>query len=164
MRVIFQNDRKGNSMTSRTTFFATLALLAAMLVFLSTAPPAKAAEETSGSVYVMTNQPTGNKVIEYHRASNGSLRQNSIVSTGGLGGTGNGVGTLDPLGSQNSLVLSGDGSFVLAVNAGSNQVSALSASSSGLRLLNTVSSTGDFPNSVALHGDLVDVLNAHGTP
>ena len=130
-------------MTSRTTFFATLALLAAMLVFLSTAPPAKAAEETSGSVYVMTNQPTGNKVIEYHRASNGSLRQNSIVSTGGLGGTGNGVGTLDPLGSQNSLVLSGDGARLLAVNAGSNELSVLAAGSGGLKLLSKAPSGGE---------------------
>jgi len=118
---------------------------------------------SSGFVYVMTNDPAGNTVIQYQR-SGGSLTQLSEAATGGLGGTGNGVGPLDPLGSQDSLVLSGDGSFVLAVNAGSNQVSALSASSSGLRLLNTVSSSGDFPNSVALHGDLVYVLNAHGTP
>ncbi|MCU1300493.1 MAG: putative 3-carboxymuconate cyclase [Candidatus Sulfotelmatobacter sp.] len=151
-------------MTSRTTFFATLAILAATLAFLSRVPTAEAAEETSGSVYVMTNQPTGNRVIQYHRASNGSLKQNSIVSTGGLGGTGNGVGALDPLGSQNSLVLSGDGARLLAVNAGSNELSVLAAGSSGLRLLSRVPSGGDFPNSVAVRGNLVYVLNAHGSP
>jgi DNA-binding beta-propeller fold protein YncE len=158
------NDLKGNSMTSRTTFVATLALLAATLVFLSMAPPAKAAEETSGSVYIMTNQPSGNTVIEYHRSSNGSLTQNSVVATGGLGGTGNGVGALDPLGSQNSLVLSGEGTRLLAVNAGSNDLSVLAAGRSGLKLLSKVSSGGEFPNSVAMRGTLVYVLNAHGAP
>jgi 6-phosphogluconolactonase (cycloisomerase 2 family) len=54
--------------------------------------------------------------------------------------------------------------MLVAVDAGSNQVSALSASSAGLGLLNTVSSGGSFPNSVAVRGGLVYVLNAHATP
>src|ERR1051326_7381808 len=115
-------------MTSRKMFFATIVLLAATLVFLSRVPPA-AAEETSGSVYVMTNQPTGNAVIGYHRASNGLLKKRDMVPTGGLGGTGNGVGALDPLGSQDSLVLSGDGTRLLAVNAGSNDLSEIGRAS-----------------------------------
>jgi 6-phosphogluconolactonase len=86
------------------------------------------------------------------------------VETGGLGGTGNGVGALDPLGSQDSLVLSGTGSLVLVVNAGSDQVSSLAAGGSGIRLLSTVASGGRFPNSVALNGNLAYVLNAHGRP
>jgi DNA-binding beta-propeller fold protein YncE len=150
-------------MTSRTMLFATIVLLAATVVFLSRVPLA-AAEETSGSVYVMTNQPTGNAVIEYHRASNGLLKKRSMVPTGGLGGTGNGVGALDPLGSQDSLVLSGDGTRLLAVNAGSNDLSVLGAGESGLKLLSKISSGGEFPNSVAVRGNLVYVLNAHGTP
>lgn len=81
-----------------------------------------------------------------------------------MGGTGNGVGALDPLRSQDSLVLGGAGSILLAVNAGSNQLSAITVSSSGLHLLNTVSSGGTFPNSVASAGNLVYVLNAHDTP
>jgi len=158
------NDVKGNSMTWRRTFFATLAFLAATLVCLSMVPRAQAEDETGGSVYVMTNQPSGNTVIEYHRATNGLLRPSSMAPTGGLGGTGNGVGDVDPLGSQDSLVLSGDGARLLAVNAGSNEISVLGAGGSGLKLLSKVSSRGQFPNSVALRGNLVYVLNAHGTP
>ena len=150
-------------MIPRTMFSTTMVLLAATLVFLSTVPPA-ASEETSGSVYVMTNQPTGNAVIEYHRARNGLLKKSSMAATGGLGGTGNGVGALDPLGSQDSLVLSGEGTRLLAVNAGSNDLSVLEAGRNGLKLLSKTSSGGEFPNSVALRGNLVYVLNAHGTP
>jgi 6-phosphogluconolactonase len=95
---------------------------------------------------------------------NPSLTKIGAVETGGLGGTGNGVGALDPLGSQDSLVLSGTGSLVLVVNAGSDQGSSLAAGGSGLRLLSTVASGGRFPNSVALNGNLAYVLNAHGTP
>jgi 6-phosphogluconolactonase len=125
--------------------------------------PTPAAAQTTGFVYVATNQPT-NEVIQYSRASNGLLTQTSEAATGGSGGTGNGVGNLDPLGSQDSLVLSANGSLLVVVNAGSDQVSSLAAGSTGLQLLGTVSSGGSFPNSVAVNGTLVYVLNAHGTP
>ncbi len=61
-------------------------------------------------------------------------------------------------------MLSGDGSRLLAVNAGSDEISALGAGSSGVTLLSKVASGGEFPNSVALYGDLVYVLNARATP
>jgi 6-phosphogluconolactonase len=146
-------------------------IFAVALAFWWVAQPIKAAQGETGFVYVMTNQPAGNTVIQYLRASGGSLTQVGTASTGGLGGTGNGVGALDPLGSQDSLVLSGDGTRLLAVNAGSNEISALEAGSDRVRpcsstprLLSKVASGGEFPNSVALHGNLVYVLNAHGTP
>lgn len=123
--------------------------------------PILAGAQTSGFVYIATNQPSGNMVIQYSRSSNGSLTKVSQAATGGLGGTGNGVGPLDPLGSQDSLFLSG--STIVVVNAGSNQLSSLSAGAGGLKLLSTVSSGGSFPNSVAVNGTLVYVLNAHGT-
>lgn len=136
----------------------------AVVCFILPLATAARSSSSSGFVYVMTNNPSGNSVIEYSRASNGMLNQISEVSTGGLGGTGNGVGALDPLGSQDSLVLGGARSVLLAVNAGSNQLSAITVSSTGLHVMNTVSSGGTFPNSVALAGTLVYVLNAHGTP
>jgi 6-phosphogluconolactonase (cycloisomerase 2 family) len=132
-------------------------------IFLSLITPATSAQ-TSGFVYVATNQPSGNSVIQFSRAANGMLTKLHETSTGGFGGTGNGVGALDPLGSQDSLVLNGIGSLLLVVNAGSDQLSALSESSTGLQLKSIVSSGGSFPNSVALSGNLVYVLNAHGTP
>jgi 3-carboxymuconate cyclase len=127
---------------------------------LASAQPVK----STGFVYVATNEPSGNRIIQYSRASSGLLTEVTEAATGGAGATGNGVGPLDPLGSQDSLVLSPTGSVLLAVNAGSNQLSSLSAGRSGLHLLSTVSSAGTFPNSVALNGDLVYVLNAQGTP
>src|SRR5206468_8957720 len=118
----------------------------------------------SGYVYVATNQPTGNAVVQYVRSSGGTLTKIAQVSTGGKGGTGNGVGNLDPLGSQDSLVLDGVGSLLLVVNAGSNELSSMQAGSTGLKLLSKVPSGGVFPNSVALYGNLVYLLNAHETP
>jgi 6-phosphogluconolactonase len=115
----------------------------------------------AGFVYVLTNNPVDNTVIQYSRGSDGLLSKLSEVSTEGVGGLGNGVGALDPLGSQDSLVLTGAGSLLLAVSAGSNEVSSLSASSSGLGFVSKVSSSGLFPNSVAVDRTLVYVLNAH---
>ncbi len=141
-----------------------MALAATLTIFSSTFSSPASAQSDGGFVYVMTNEPAGNRIVQYLRAENGSLKELRRVSTGGAGGIGNGVGPLDPLGSQDSLVLSGDGSTLLAVNAGSNEVSALEAGRHGLSLLNKVSSGGEFPNSVALSRNLVYVLNAHGTP
>lgn len=151
-------------MTLTGVFRKRLLVLVFALVIPLAVQPAQATQIGGGFVYVMTNQPAGNKVIQYQRANNGLLTQASEASTGGMGGTGNGVGALDPLGSQDSLILSGDGTRLLAVNAGSNQLSALGAGGKGVKLLSKVASGGEFPNSVALHGNLVYVLNAHGTP
>ena len=120
--------------------------------------------ELASAVYVMTNAPSGNAVLMFRRNANGQLTLVDRQRTGGRGGTGNGVGALDPLGSQDSLVANGDASRLLAVNGGSDEISALGVSEKGLTLLSTIKSGGDFPNSIALHRDLVYVLNAHGTP
>lgn len=150
-------------MNFRVMFAQIIVVVVALTVSLA-AQSAGPSQTQSGFVYVMTNQPTGNKVIQYQRTTSGVLTQIATALTGGLGGTGNGVGALDPLGSQDSLVLSGDGTRLLAVNAGSNQLSTVGVGDHGLKLLSKVSSRGEFPNSVALHGNLVYVLNAHGTP
>lgn len=151
-------------MTLRGVLLKQLFVLAFTLLISLAVQPVHAAQIASGFVYVMTNQPSGNQVIQFQRASSGVLTQTSMASTGGLGGTGNGVGALDPLGSQDSLVLSGDGTRLLAVNAGSDELSAMGVGNNGVTLLSKAGSGGEFPNSVALHGNLVYVLNAHGTP
>jgi 6-phosphogluconolactonase (cycloisomerase 2 family) len=125
---------------------------------------ALAATQTSGFVYVATNDGSANSVVRYSRGNDGLLTPIDEVATGGQGGSGNGVGNLDPLGSQDSLVLSGTGSLLLVVNAGSNSVSSIGVSNTGLQLLSNLPSGGSFPNSLALNGTLVYVLNAHGTP
>ena len=122
-----------------------------------------AAEETNhaGFVYVMTNKNSANSVVQFRRGSDGTLAWMSEVPTGGSGTGPNGA---DPLGSQDALVLSGDGQLLIAVNAASNEVSVLSARAGKLAWLSKAPSGGTFPNSVALSGDLVYVLNAHGSP
>lgn len=123
----------------------------------------QAARAETHDVYVLTNQSTGNSIMVFHRDARGVLTQvGDAVPTGGIG---NGTGQLTladiaPLGSQNSLVLSGDGRLLFAVNAGSNSVSVFAASRDELTLLNTVSSGGTCPVSIAVQGDLVYVLNA----
>src|SRR6478736_6904077 len=89
-------------------------------------------EDGSGAVYVMTNQASGNTVVMFHRAANGSLVRTAEISTGGLG---SGPGVLppplppnpgpDPLQSQDALVSTENGRFLLAVNSGSNDISVL---------------------------------------
>jgi 6-phosphogluconolactonase len=114
----------------------------------------------TGAVYAMTNQTSGNSIVAFHRASSGALSMVGTFSTGGLGfGSGN-----DPLGSQGSLILSDDGHFLLAVNAGSNNISVMQAGPPGLKLAGTFSSGGTEPVSLALYKDLVYVLNAGGAP
>jgi 6-phosphogluconolactonase len=118
------------------------------------------AQGLTGNVYVMTNQTAGNSIMAFNRDSSGALRSLGTFSTGGLGfGSGN-----DPLGSQGSLVLSQDGHFLFAVNAGSNDISVMQAGSLGLKLVGTFPSGGTEPTSLALYKDLLYVLNAGGTP
>jgi 6-phosphogluconolactonase len=118
------------------------------------------AQGDPGDVYVMTNQPTGNSVMDFHRDANGML---TLVGTFASGGNGAGTGA-DPLGSQGSLVLSEDHRLLFTVNAGSNSVSVFAILEGGLKLLNTAPSGGSMPVSVAVMNDLVYVLNGGGTP
>src|SRR5690349_9559386 len=71
------------------------------------------------AVFVMTNDADGNDVIAYERNANGTLHSPHRYATGGRGSG----GTVDPLGSQGSLTLSDDGSYLFAANAGSGSVS-----------------------------------------
>ena len=107
--------------------------------------------ETTGAVYVQTNDADANEVVAYRRAADGSLTQAGTFATGGRG-TGE-----RHLPSQSSLVVA-DG-FLLAANAGSDDVSLFAAEGDGLRLADTVPSGGSRPTSVAVRGGLVYVLN-----
>lgn len=140
-----------------------MGVLVAIALFMTLQSSALMAEEANGGgfVYVMTNKNPGNSVIQYQRASNGSLTWLREVATGGNGTGPNGA---DPLGSQNSLILGGDGRLLLAVNAGSNEVSVLAVINGKLTWLSKAASGGTFPNSIAISGDLVYVLNSQGTP
>jgi 6-phosphogluconolactonase (cycloisomerase 2 family) len=136
---------------------------AALLVALSLAAAVRSnAQETNttsnGAVFLMTNSNTGNEILQFARNTDGSLAPAGRTSTGG-NGTG---GTTDPLGSQNSLLLTQDASFLLAVNAASGTISSFKVHGANLTPKDVESSGGGFPNAIAQWGNLVYVLNAAG--
>jgi 6-phosphogluconolactonase len=141
---------------------STLAI-AVFALLLGVSAQKSLAQGFSGAVYTLSNQVSGNSVIVFDRAADGTL---TLVGKYPTGGTGIGTGTLavDPLGSQGSVVLGRSGRLLFAISAGSNQVSAFAVYGDRLYLLNTISSGGTRPISVAVHGNLVYVLNAGGTP
>ncbi len=113
---------------------------------------------TTGAVFVMTNDASKNEVIAYKRNADGSLTGRHSYSTGGRGSG----GTTDPLASQGALTLTQDHSFLLAVNAGSGDISVFQVSGSTLTLLGTTPCGGSSPVAVAQSGRLVYVVNAGG--
>jgi 6-phosphogluconolactonase len=135
-------------------------MLMAALLFFSAALAGASTRSSDGFVYVMSNQATGNSVMVFRRSSNGTLTLMQDVSTKGVGSG----GTNDPLMSQGSVVLSEDGTILLAVNAGSNELAAFTVSDSGIAFADKISSGGAHPVSVTEHHGLVYVLNAHGKP
>ena len=79
-------------------------------------------------MYALTNAPTGNAVMVWDRADDGSLTPAGSYATGGLG---SGAG----LGSQGAIVLSKDNRWLFAVNAGSNDISSFQVDDHGLKLV-----------------------------
>jgi 6-phosphogluconolactonase len=113
-----------------------------------------------GTVYTMTNDAAGNEVVIFDRDEDGLLTKAGSISTQGAGSGGG----LDPLASQGSLVLSEDHRWLLAVNAGSNEISVFRVLPKGLKLVDKVDSGGPFPVSLTIFHDLVYVLNAGTSP
>jgi hypothetical protein len=111
------------------------------------------------SVYVQTDDPSGNQILDYQIAPGGQLVGGQAYSTGGLGGVA-AQSAVDPLASQDSVVLAEQNHVLLTVNAGSNTVSVFAVTGHGLVLSQVVPSGGQFPNSIAVHGNLVYVLNS----
>ena len=125
------------------------------------AVPASASADTSqvvGHVYVDDNTAGTNTIGAFDRRADGTLTAEP-GSPFPAGGAGTGAG----LASQGALQLSADGRFLLAVDAGSNQVSVLRVhpgGSLGLVPGGVVSSGGTLPDSIAVHGTLVYVANS----
>ena len=136
-------------------FLSAVALLVSSFAFANGGASASAAP---GSVYTLTNSAAGNAVAVFDRLPSGELVPAGAVSTGGLG-TGAG------LGSQGAVVLSENGRWLFAVNAGSDDISVLEVYNGGieLALIDRVPSGGDRPISLTGHGNLLYVLNA-GVP
>jgi len=133
---------------------ALIALSAAVVV--SATVTAFAKSDRAGFVYVNDNTSV-NTVAGFDRHSDGSLTPlaGSPFATGGRG-----TGTI--VGSQGALQVTANGRYLLAVDAGSNQVSVLRVRSDGaLRRVggSPVSSGGIEPISIAIHNNLVYVAN-----
>ncbi|MDQ2774993.1 MAG: hypothetical protein M3Y57_08755 [Acidobacteriota bacterium] len=112
-------------------------------------------DSNAKAVFVMTNAAHKNEILSYRRQKDGTLKFYGAVETGGRGSG----GTTDPLGSQGSLTLSQDHSVLLAVNAGSGDISSFLVTGPNLRLADVRPSGGSAPVAVAQWGDLVYVLN-----
>jgi 6-phosphogluconolactonase len=117
-------------------------------------------DEDNGAVYTMTNAVVGNQVLIFNRDAKGALKAAGAVSTNGMGSG----GALDALGSQHSLVLTNDEQWLVATNAGSNEISVLRVVPHTLEFTHKIGSGGTFPVSAAVFHDLVYVLNAGTAP
>lgn len=150
-------------MFSIRTSVVAAAALAAVAGFATAAPAFAAAPAgpgpSGGSVFVQTDNLSGNQVVAYQRGANGTLTQAASYPTGGLGGQLTGS-MVDHLASQGSLQYDPAHSLLFAVNAGSNTVTVFSVHGDQLVRREIVPSGGSFPVSVAVHGDVVYVLNA----
>ena len=114
------------------------------------------------AVFVQTNEPSGNRILAYARAGDGTLTPAGSYATGGNGAVEDGA-VADTLASQGSLAYDPAHHLLFAVNAGSDTVSTFLAVGTRLLRLQVVPSGGPFPTSVAVHGDLVYVLDAGGS-
>jgi hypothetical protein len=109
-----------------------------------------------GHVYVNDNTKGTNTIGAFDRHADGSLTP-VAGSAFGAGGAGTGAG----LASQGAIQITPDGRFLIAVDAGSNQISVLRIHFDGsLSLVSVTGSGGTLPDSVAVHGHLVYVANS----
>ena len=135
---------------------AGLAALAATAAF--SASLGAFASDVVGHVYVNDNTAGTNTIAAFDRHADGTLTpiDGSPFVAGGAG-----TGTV--LGSQGALQVTADGRYLVAVDAGSSQISVLRIRPGGsLRAVEDipVSSGGIEPISVAVSGGLVYVANA----
>ena len=105
----------------------------------------------SGSVvWVQTNELSGNRIVVYDRAGDGTLTQVGAHATGGNGGAAAPGTESDRIASQGSLVYDSSHSVLIAVNAGSDTVTTFKAHGDRLQGRKVVSSGGQFPASIAV--------------
>ncbi|TQL99275.1 6-phosphogluconolactonase (cycloisomerase 2 family) [Actinoallomurus bryophytorum] len=132
---------------------------AAAAAAASAALPASAANTgQTAPVFVQTDDPSGNTVVAYHRAADGTLTRTAVYPTGGLGGVAAGS-VVDHLTSQGSLAYDRSSGLLYAVNAGSDTITVFAVHGDRLQRTQIISTGGSFPNSIAARGGLVYVLN-----
>jgi 6-phosphogluconolactonase len=133
--------------------FSIPAAFLALWIAPTIASDSEADMPSSGAVYAASNSSSGNEVLAYKRAPNGTLQ---FIKAFATGGTGNDAA----LGNQGGVVLSQDGQWLLVVNPGSNDLSAFRVKpNGGLALTDTETSNGLLPISVTISGNFVYVVN-----
>ena len=149
-------------LTTRRLGPAVLGIVAAATAVAAAVPAAASASAQAspvvGHVYVNDNTAGTNTIGAFDRHADGTLTAEA-GSPFAAGGAGTGAG----LASQGALQISPDGRFLIAADAGSNQISVLRIRGNGsLKLVHdgVVSSGGVLPVSVAIHGDLVYAANS----
>jgi 6-phosphogluconolactonase len=133
------------------------ALLSLAITGAFTASASASGLHVAGHVYVNDNTAGVNTIAAYDRHADGTLTPvpGSPFATGG-------AGTGATIGSQGSLQEAGHGRYLLAVDAGSNQISVLRIEHDGALSLvpgGVVASGGSEPVSIAVHRHLVYVAN-----
>ncbi len=140
--------------------FLPITLLALALV----GPPVASARTSHrtgrvvGHVYVNDNTTPSNTIAVLDRHRDGTLTP-AAGSPFDAGGVGTGTG----LASQGAVQIADNGRYLLAVDAGSNQISVLRIKYDGTLApvsSGPVSSGGIKPDSIAVHGNLVYVANS----
>ena len=139
------------------------AVILGLAAAAAVAVPAAASASTGhspvvGHVYVNDNTKGTNTIGAFDRHADGKLTPEP-GSPFLAGGAGTGAG----LASQGAIQITPDGRFLLAVDAGSNQISVLRIHRDGSLSLvrgGVVSSGGILPDSIAVHGNLVYVANS----
>jgi 6-phosphogluconolactonase len=167
MRMLNNRDAQAAGSGRRTLRRWVPAASAVLVAGAALAVPAAAAASVSapahwspvaGHVYLDDNTAGANTIAAFSRHANGALTP-APGSPFAAGGAGTGAG----LASQGAVQLARGGRFLLAVDAGSNQISVLRIRPSGSPHLvrhGVVSSGGAVPVSIAVHGSLVYVANA----
>jgi 6-phosphogluconolactonase len=135
---------------------ALVAVATAALVVAAGASAKPSSSDVVGQVYLNDNTTGANTVAGFDRQADGALKP-IAGSPFAVGGAGTGRG----LASQGSLQLSADGRYLLAVDAGSDEISVLRIKPNGnLQIADVEPSNGANPVSIAVSGNLVYVANA----
>ncbi len=143
-------------MNDRRLFLCGLFAATVVLPVLLSSPVAANEDYRSdriGTLYTASNATTDNQILAFDQMRDGSLKPIGTVSTGGKGSGGG-------LGNQSGLTLTPNRQFLLAINAGSNEISVFKFNDRQPKLISKIPSGGLRPVSITVQNDLVYVLNA----
>lgn len=145
-------------MNLQALFVASLGVLVLTEIMPATLVQARVAQSgVVGHVYVNLNTAAENSIAGFDRHADGTLTP--MAGSPFMAG---GAGTGDTMGSQDALRVTPDGRYLLAVDAGSHEISVLAVGNDGSLTPATGSpfaSGGQVPVSIAIHKDLVYVAN-----